>query len=537
MRWPSPGRAGRPSRCHGLAEPGRPAAARPTAMPVHGTQRYLRTLVTLDLAGTPIRHRGSPRWTELARDTCQPDTGLLGLRPGRRHGGGPARADRRGVRGLDEAMLPGPGGTGRPLWAGDIYCTTIHLCEELSDLARMRQWTESLARWSRPLSETFMYAQVTRAPGPGRRRGRLGVIEETGPAATAWSGPRLAVRVPHEPAYGDCGRRGGCAGGVPPGRRSASTRSRGGAAAVGRRDAGALSALRVSLAGHGRLARARLLLTAVELAWRPETEGGGRGCRAVREPPTTTAHPAWRARAAQAALALADGRPGARRPRADRAAAIYRDQRYRYAGAVVTSSWPSSPRPGRTTWPYEATAIAIYTRLGARADLDRLRRDPAGRADRSRGRGAGLRNIRGQQPGGRRTPGHQREDGEPAPRQHLHQGRRHHRDGRGGLGPRARAPSARRTPQHLHHPRSRTLRHLRDAAPGTGPGIVMRVSSMTTTQETPRPPRSDDQAIERLTQVLNDGPIAPRQHRPSGRPGRLRRAATGHQRASRMRPA
>ena len=40
------------------------------------------------------------------------------------------------------------------LWAGDIYCTTIHLCEGLADLARMRDWTEALARWASPLCRT-----------------------------------------------------------------------------------------------------------------------------------------------------------------------------------------------------------------------------------------------------------------------------------------------------------------------------------------------------------------------------------------------
>ena len=67
-----------------------------------------------------------------------------------------------GFAALDEALLPVLAGRIDPLWAGDIYCTTIHLCDDLGDLARMREWTESLARWSGPLSETFMYAAVTR---------------------------------------------------------------------------------------------------------------------------------------------------------------------------------------------------------------------------------------------------------------------------------------------------------------------------------------------------------------------------------------
>ena len=68
----------------------------------------------------------------------------------------------KGFAALDEAMLPVLAGKLDAHWAGDIYCTTIHTCEALADLARMRDWTEALARWSSPLSETFMYANVTR---------------------------------------------------------------------------------------------------------------------------------------------------------------------------------------------------------------------------------------------------------------------------------------------------------------------------------------------------------------------------------------
>ena len=69
---------------------------------------------------------------------------------------------RDGFGDLDEAMLPVLAGQVPPLWAGDIYCSVIHLCEGLGDLARMRAWTDALHRWAAPLSETFMYAGVTR---------------------------------------------------------------------------------------------------------------------------------------------------------------------------------------------------------------------------------------------------------------------------------------------------------------------------------------------------------------------------------------
>ncbi len=67
-----------------------------------------------------------------------------------------------GFAALDEAMIPVLGGAVDPLWGGDIFCSVIHLCEALGDLARMRSWTDSLAEWSGPLSSTFLYAGVTR---------------------------------------------------------------------------------------------------------------------------------------------------------------------------------------------------------------------------------------------------------------------------------------------------------------------------------------------------------------------------------------
>ncbi len=54
-----------------------------------------------------------------------------------------------GFAALDEAMLPVVAGQVDPLWAGDIYCSVIHVCEGLADLARMRAWTDAMARWAR----------------------------------------------------------------------------------------------------------------------------------------------------------------------------------------------------------------------------------------------------------------------------------------------------------------------------------------------------------------------------------------------------
>ncbi len=63
---------------------------------------------------------------------------------------------------LDEAMLAVVSGAVPAQWAGDVYCTVIHLCHLLGDLVRMRAWTDALEQWATPLSTTFMFAGITR---------------------------------------------------------------------------------------------------------------------------------------------------------------------------------------------------------------------------------------------------------------------------------------------------------------------------------------------------------------------------------------
>src|SRR5699024_8447698 len=61
---------------------------------------------------------------------------------------------------LDEAMLHVLAGAVPPVWSGDIYCGVLHLCHGLSDLARMRAWTDAMERWASPLSRTLTYFGV-----------------------------------------------------------------------------------------------------------------------------------------------------------------------------------------------------------------------------------------------------------------------------------------------------------------------------------------------------------------------------------------
>ncbi len=48
---------------------------------------------------------------------------------------------------LDEAMVRVIAGEASPITAGHVYCTAIEGCQEISDFARMAEWTSALERW------------------------------------------------------------------------------------------------------------------------------------------------------------------------------------------------------------------------------------------------------------------------------------------------------------------------------------------------------------------------------------------------------
>ena len=52
-----------------------------------------------------------------------------------------------GLRLLDEAMTAVVAGEVMPVLAGDIYCSVLEACQEIFDLRRACEWTNSLARW------------------------------------------------------------------------------------------------------------------------------------------------------------------------------------------------------------------------------------------------------------------------------------------------------------------------------------------------------------------------------------------------------
>ncbi|WP_405216438.1 LuxR C-terminal-related transcriptional regulator [Agrococcus sp. Ld7] len=63
---------------------------------------------------------------------------------------------------LDEAMLPVIAEAVPAEWAGDIYCTIIHLCHQLADFRRMAEWTEATERWCSRFRSESIYSGVCR---------------------------------------------------------------------------------------------------------------------------------------------------------------------------------------------------------------------------------------------------------------------------------------------------------------------------------------------------------------------------------------
>ncbi len=53
----------------------------------------------------------------------------------------------RGLALLDEAMIGVTAGTVSPLIAGEVYCSLVEACREVSDYGRAAEWTSALAAW------------------------------------------------------------------------------------------------------------------------------------------------------------------------------------------------------------------------------------------------------------------------------------------------------------------------------------------------------------------------------------------------------
>lgn len=288
---------------------------------------------------------------------------------------------------LDEAMLHILAGVAPPIWSGDVYCGVLHLCHVLSDLARMRAWTDAMERWASPLSRHFTYYGVARVHRLQlcSAGGDWDIVEqEIGGESERLADGHGWVAGEGFRELGDVRRlRGDTAGardaydrtralGVAPQPGEALLMAAEGDAAE------ALELLRESAAELGPLGGTNVVSAAVQVALdlgdRAEAErlASTLAMTADRYP-----SPGMRATAdvARARVLLAQGRWDAAHGHLRSAATTYREQRFRYAVAEVHELIAAALRgrgEPRAAASEEATALAIYRRLGARPDVARL---------------------------------------------------------------------------------------------------------------------------------------------------------------------
>ncbi len=353
----------------------------------HGTRLYFDGAMNMDMAGDPgPAAAAAVELDALAREL---DDETLGCFARVLEGMALVRSGEtaRGFGCLDEAMLPVLAGRLDALWSGDIYCTTIHLCDQLGDLARMREWTDALARWANPLSRTFMYASVTRVHELQiiSAEGDWDLVEEElGRESESLVGAHGWLSGAGFYELGDVRRLRGDSMGAAVAydrARSFGVDPQPGAALMLRaagRPADALAELRVSLADVSRLERAQMLLPAVELALEVREPAYAAGlAEELEETAAFFGTPGLVARAARAraSVHVADGHPELAVAPLETAGRIYRAQRYRYAGAQVHELLSTVLRAVGDQDAADAelaTALAVYRRLGATPDVDRL---------------------------------------------------------------------------------------------------------------------------------------------------------------------
>ncbi|WP_214467568.1 helix-turn-helix transcriptional regulator [Microbacterium flavescens] len=129
--------------------------------PAHAYLAYLDASLALMFQATVDWDEHVDRLADLARRFPDPAVEALAL-AGR--GLAALRSDdsARGFALLDEAMLPVLAGRLPAEWAGDIYCTVIHVSHELAEFRRMEEWTRATERWCEQFGSESIYTGICR---------------------------------------------------------------------------------------------------------------------------------------------------------------------------------------------------------------------------------------------------------------------------------------------------------------------------------------------------------------------------------------
>lgn len=312
--------------------------------PAHGYLAYLDAVVSLEFgreADDSVLRLGelSSRFRDPALESLALAVrGLADLRRGE---------TTRGFASLDEAMLPVIAGHVPAEWAGDIYCTVIHVCHELADFQRMEDWTRATEQWCTQFASEAIYRGICRVHRL-ELRGARGEWADVEAQLVDESTKLLAgnVWVAGEGFYqlGEIRRRRGDDDGAR--EAYAAARDSGidpqpGEALLllgeGRADE-AWTSLAASLQGRDRVSRVRLLRAGVEIgiAAGRETDAAALG-RELREAAADYGSPGFAAWSAHAdgMLALSEGRIGDALTALQAAASAFRRDRQPYEAARV----------------------------------------------------------------------------------------------------------------------------------------------------------------------------------------------------------
>ncbi|WP_341994385.1 LuxR C-terminal-related transcriptional regulator [Microbacterium sp. LWH7-1.2] len=127
----------------------------------HAYEVYLTASMDLDDTGALWPAESVSRMRELAAMLRQPAVSALSAVVAGMH---LIRAGRtaEGFAQLDEAMLCVVSDELDAEWAGDVLCTTIHVCHELADFRRMADWTRATEAWCAARGAHVVYAGVCR---------------------------------------------------------------------------------------------------------------------------------------------------------------------------------------------------------------------------------------------------------------------------------------------------------------------------------------------------------------------------------------